>query len=126
MGDDLETLCGRISFVGGEKAGITIIEGEIVEGLVKGERCLIGRIGTEWKVNKEAFRSVLSRIWRIVGFLTFKEVQDNVWLFEFSQVDDKKRVLEGRQWSFDRQILELNEFDGSVLPSQMKFTHSLF
>jgi hypothetical protein len=47
-------------------------------------------------------------------------------LFEFADVDDKKRVLDGRPWSFDRQILVLNDFDGSVPPAQMQFTHSPF
>jgi hypothetical protein len=34
--------------------------------------------------------------------------------------------MEGRPWSFDRQILVLNEFDGSTPPSQLIFTHSPF
>ena len=56
----------------------------------------MGRIGEEKKVNKEAFKDVLSRIWRIVGSVTFKEVQDNVWVFEFKEVEDKNRVMAGR------------------------------
>jgi hypothetical protein len=47
----------------------------------------------------------------------FKELKDNIWLFEFSDDGDKRRVLDGRSWSFDRQILVLNEFDGSTPPS---------
>lgn len=34
--------------------------------------------------------------------------------------------MEGGLWSFDRQILILNDFDGSIPPSKMAFTHSLF
>ncbi|XP_059457118.1 uncharacterized protein LOC132186993 [Corylus avellana] len=126
MGDDLETLCGKISLIVGEKVGIPVSEGEIVADREKGERCLVGRIGIEKKVNKEAFRNVLSRIWRTMGSVVFKEMQDNVWLFEFVDLDDKKRVMEGRPWSFDRQILVLNDFDGSIPPAQMQFTHSPF
>jgi hypothetical protein len=126
MGDDLEALCGRISLIGGEKEGIKILEGEVAADREKGERCLVGRIGDERKVNKEAFKTVLSRIWRIVGTVTFTEVQDNIWLFEFTDIDDKRRVLEGRPWSFDRQILILNDFDGNVPPAQVQFTHSPF
>lgn len=117
MGDDLKTLCRRISLIGGEKVGIKILEGEIAADREKGERCLVGRIGDERKVNKEAFKNVLSRIWRILGTVVFNEVQDNVWVFEFDDIDDKKREMEGRPWSFDRQILILNEFDGSVPPA---------
>ena len=49
--------------------------------------------------------------------MKFKELKDNIWLFEFSDDGDKIRVLDGRLWSFDRQILVLNKFDGSTPPS---------
>jgi hypothetical protein len=126
MGDDLETLCGRISLVGGEKVGIKIMEGEVAADREKGERCLVGRVGDGKKVNKEAFKKAFSQLWRTVGDVIFNEVQENIWLFEFADVDDKKRVLDGRPWSFDRQILVLNNFDGSVPPIQVQFTHSPF
>ena len=57
-------LCGRISLIGGEKVGIKISEGEIAANREKRERCHVGRIGDEKIVNKEAFKSVLVRIWR--------------------------------------------------------------
>lgn len=31
-----------------------------------------------------------------MGSIVFKELQDNMWIFEFSKVEDKCRVLEGR------------------------------
>jgi hypothetical protein len=58
--------------------------------------------------------------------VNFKDLRDNIWLFEFSDQEDKMRVLNGRPWSFDRQILVLNEFDGSTLPSQLEFNYSPF
>lgn len=61
-----------------------------------------------------------------MGTVIFSEVQDNVWLFEFTDVDDKKQVLDGRPWSFDCQILVLNDFDVSVPPAQVQFIHSSF
>jgi hypothetical protein len=45
------------------------------------------------------------------------EVQDNVWIFEFSELEDKRRVMDGRPWSFDRKMLVLNNLDGSLPPS---------
>jgi hypothetical protein len=58
--------------------------------------------------------------------VVFKELDDNIWLFEFEEVDDLRRVLEGRPWSFDRQMLVINEFDGKTPPAQMAFKHSPF
>ena len=126
MAEELEKLCGKISLTGGENKGLIICEGEIAGGREKGERCLVGKVGGERRVNKDAFRTVLSQIWRTVGSVVFKEVQDNIWFFEFIEKEDKERVLEGRPWSFDHQVLVLNEFNRSIPPSQMEFNHSPF
>jgi hypothetical protein len=58
--------------------------------------------------------------------VVFKEIQENLWLFEFEEEDDMRRVKEGRPWSFDKQILVLNDFDGRTTPSKMDFTQSPF
>jgi hypothetical protein len=126
MAEQLEELCGNISLSEGERTGITITEGEIQEARVQGGRCLVGRLWMSRRVNKEAFKEVLTRAWRITRGVIFKELNDNIWLFEFEEVDDLRRVLEGRPWSFDRQMLVINEFDGKTPPAQMAFKHSLF
>jgi hypothetical protein len=80
----------------GEKASITITEGEIEEIRAQGGRCLVGRIWMTKRVNKEAFKVVLTRVWRTTRGVVFKELDDNIWLFEFEEVDDMQRVLDGR------------------------------
>jgi hypothetical protein len=74
MVDDVDKLCGKVAFIGGKRDGITIIEGEVVDSHKRRERRPVGRIWEEWKVNKEAFKSVLMRLWRMVGNVVFKEV----------------------------------------------------
>jgi hypothetical protein len=51
-----------------------------------------------------------------MGSVIFNEVQDHTWLFEFIEEVDKERVIEGRPWPFDKQILVLNEFGGHCPP----------
>lgn len=124
MAEELERLCSKISLTDGEKSGINISDGEVEDAREKGAKCFIGKIWMEKLVNKEAFKSILSRIWRTVGRVVFKELQENLWLFEFSDGEDKRRVMEGRPWSFDRHMMVLNEFDGKPSPPQMKFDQS--
>jgi hypothetical protein len=77
-------------------------------------------------VNREAFKTVLSQLWRTTRRVLFKEVQEKLWLFEFADENDKRRVLEGRPWSFDKQLIVINEFQGGVSPSLMDFRYSPF
>jgi hypothetical protein len=124
MAEELEELCGKISLTEGERIGIQIDEHEVSEARVVAGKCLVGKVWADKLVNKEAFQSVMSNVWRTAGEVKFKDLKDNIWLFEFSDQVDKKRVMEGRPWSFDRQIIVLNEFDGSIPPSQLAFNHS--
>jgi hypothetical protein len=126
MADQLEKLCGSISLTEGEKVGLTITEGEVDEVRAQGGRCLVGKVWMGRRANKEAFKTVLSRIWRIFHGVIFKELDDNIWLFEFEDVDDMRSVLGGRPWSFDRQMLVVKEFDGMTPASQIDFNYSPF
>lgn len=93
---------------------------------LKGANCLVVKYWMERKYNKKAFKSVLSKLWQSVGRVSFKELQDNLWLFEFAEEDDKRKVLDGRPWSFDLQILVIQDFDGLIPPSQMQLNLSSF
>ncbi|GLT76794.1 hypothetical protein SLA2020_484320 [Shorea laevis] len=52
-------------------------------------RCLVGRLGTEKRINREAFRSLTTRSAGVrLGYNYLKEIQANLWVFEFSDSDD--------------------------------------
>jgi hypothetical protein len=108
----------------GEQTGISITDEDVAEAEEHGANCLIGKVWTKEKITKEAFKTVMAKIWRAEQSITFREVQDNLWIFEFTDEDTKPRVLEGRPWSFDRHILVINDFDGTTTPAQMDFSHS--
>jgi hypothetical protein len=110
----------------GEQLEILVDDCEVAEAKKQGNNCLIGKIWAGKRINRDGFVRVFKRIWRIDGEVAFKEVQPNVWMFEFSQEEDKQHVLAGRPWSFDRFILALFEFDGSIPSSQWDFTTSPF
>jgi hypothetical protein len=107
-----------------EQQGVHIIDAETEDLRSKGELCLVGKMGVAKKLNKETFKAILTRIWKAEGQIFFKELQPNLWLFEFTLISDKVRVLEGRPWSYDRTILVINEFDANTPPSQMDFSYS--
>ena len=92
MGD----LCKKISLTEGEKDRIQVKELDVSEARVIAGKCLIGKVWTDKNVNQEAFKMVFSNIWHIVGSVKFKELINNIWLFEFSDDGDKRRVLDGR------------------------------
>jgi hypothetical protein len=83
MAENRDQMGGRAPRTKGEKEGIVITEDDVGEIRAQGEYCLIGKIWAEKKINKEAFKTVLSRIWRAEGCVSFKEIQENLWVIEF-------------------------------------------
>jgi hypothetical protein len=110
-------LDGKFPLTVGEQKGISIGNDDIEELRMKGLKCLLGKMGDAKRINKEAFNSMISRIWCLRGNVFFNEILDNLWLFEFLEEENLRRVLDGRPWSYDRTILVLNEFDSKTLPS---------
>jgi hypothetical protein len=69
---------------------------------------------------------MMTRIWKTLDLVQFKENHENLWLLEFGNESDKRRIKEGRPWLFDRCVLVLKEVEESILPSQMDFSKALF
>ncbi|GMP29158.1 hypothetical protein CsSME_00004391 [Camellia sinensis var. sinensis] len=73
-----------------------------------------------------ALRTMLVSVWKPSQGMQFKVLGDNLFLFQFNHFVDKKRVLFRGPWRFDKQLLLLEEFEGSLRPSNIKFTRALF
>lgn len=79
------------------------VEKDVLEHLIeKGKRCLLMLINADRVVNREAFRTTMSNVWRPERWIQFKDMGDNRVLVEFQNECDKIKVLNGRPWSFDR------------------------
>lgn len=48
-----------------------------------------------------------------------RDLEDNLFQFEFKDVVDKEIVLANSPWSFDKKLVVLKEFRGDSQPSQV-------
>ncbi|XP_042948681.1 uncharacterized protein LOC122281342 [Carya illinoinensis] len=81
---------------------------------IRGKLGIIGRILSERGVNNEVFRSTMSQIWRLEGWVHFKDMNEQCFLIEFQSKKDKDKILSGRPWCFDRNLLTIQEVDESL------------
>jgi hypothetical protein len=124
MADSIVELCENMSLTEGEQVGLCIHEDDTADLRMMWGKCLVGRLLTERRVQKDAFRISMAKLWRTIGSVIFKELDDNLWLFEFASDRDKSRVEEGRPWLFDRSVLVLRDVDDHIPPTEMIFHHS--
>ncbi|KAH9781767.1 CCHC-type domain-containing protein [Citrus sinensis] len=95
---------------------------------IKGEEiaanCLVGKVLTSRSINKEGLKAAMQMAWRTVKEVKIESMGDNIFLF--ASEEEKKRVLMGGPWHFDRALIVLTEPTGIGDIKNQSFTHATF
>ena len=119
MKTGLEDLWNKLSLTEDEKSKVVIEKDWIEETTDARRNCLLGKLLTKRVLNLEVMRSVVYKVWKLVGGLEIKEVDDKVHVFQFQDETEKDRVLVRQPWSFNKSLIILKEFDGLSLPNSI-------
>ncbi|XP_042962387.1 uncharacterized protein LOC122296650 [Carya illinoinensis] len=92
-----------------------------LDGFSRWKCCIVGSILADKGISSEAFRMTMSQVWRLEGWVQFKDLGNHRFLIQFQYESDKEKVLRGRLWFFDRNILSLQEVDEKLPLSAVKF-----
>ncbi|XP_074378089.1 uncharacterized protein LOC141719608 [Apium graveolens] len=67
--------------------------------------CVVGRFLIEGRVDFQALQQTLAALWNPGRGVYIKELEINLYLFQFYHEVDVKRIMEGCPWSFNRRAL---------------------
>lgn len=84
---------------------------------------LIGKVWTNRNPNPVAFISTMKGIWWVKNRVDIVNIGRNLYQIQFFHWRDKKKILEGQPWHFDKYPLLLEEMDKAVKPSDLEFYH---
>ncbi|KAL5801162.1 hypothetical protein ACOSQ3_032794 [Xanthoceras sorbifolium] len=122
--EDITRFCERLS-ISEDDGPIMRVEMPLQE---KGKKsvamCLFGKLIANKEINREAFRSAMPRIWRTTKDLEIEAMGMNMFVFRFKCEWDRKRILEGGPWCFDKHLLVLREAHGIGKVSDIDFQFS--
>ena len=79
---DLATLWEKFSLFEEEEARMVILERAMDPMIQRGHSCLVGKLLTNKYIKNEIFKTLLIRIWKPNGIVTFKKVGSNLYLIE--------------------------------------------
>jgi hypothetical protein len=119
--EDLSKLWENFSLTEEEDEDFVVPKEAMVDLDSKGKRCLVGKLIFDRVIGKETVRSKVTKGWRTEGYTDFKELGDNLFLINFEYESDKWQVLKGQPWVFEGLLFLVEDFNGKVPPSQMKF-----
>ena len=111
----------------GEEVDQVFFEGQMKE---RGSRaiggCLVGKILLTRGVNHEGLKVALHQALHTVQDFKIESIGSNIFMFKFSLEADKKIVLNGGPWYFDRALIGLQEPSGIGSIKKQSFSHASF
>uniref|UniRef100_A0A803NTB2 DUF4283 domain-containing protein n=1 Tax=Cannabis sativa TaxID=3483 RepID=A0A803NTB2_CANSA len=88
--------------------------------------CLVGRFLTNRSIDFNAMQNKMAQLWQPGRGVYVKELEYNLYLFQFYHEVDIERVMEGSPWTFDRvplifERLKVGENPRSVVLNKLEF-----
>ncbi|KAK6155819.1 hypothetical protein DH2020_010067 [Rehmannia glutinosa] len=97
-----------------ERKGIELEERDVEGSKEECIRSLFGKVLGNKKVNFTGLKNTMNGIWPIDEPCALREIGFNKFQFIFQSQVDKKRVIQGKLWSFDNQFLVMREWKEGV------------
>ncbi|KAL9437045.1 hypothetical protein AB3S75_022980 [Citrus x aurantiifolia] len=88
--------------------------------------CLVGKVLLSKSVNKEGLKSALQQTWRTLKEVKIESLGSNIFMFKFAAEADKRRVIMGGPWHFDRALIVLTKPRGIGEISKQSFDYVSF
>ena len=88
--------------------------------------CLVGKILHARSVPCEGLKAAMQQAWRSTKELKVESAGDNIFIFKFALASEKKIILYGGPWHFDKSLMILAEPTGVGDIKNKAFTHTFF
>ena len=91
-----------------------------------GKNGIVMRVLSHTCMNVEALRKNLRMLWKPNKGMQINEIGDDLFLVEFGEGRDKKRVMDMSLWTYEKQLILMKEFVGEQVPKEISLWQSPF
>ncbi|KAH6760569.1 hypothetical protein C2S51_017518 [Perilla frutescens var. frutescens] len=81
--------------------------------------CLVGKVWTHKSFNVFSLFDVMKKLWNPVYGVTCREIEPNLFSFQFKNKKDMEKVIMMEPWTFNKHILVLKKASVDIQPSRM-------
>ena len=120
MADELEELWKKLTFTEDEGEDIELGSNSTRAAKEIGKNCVVMKILTQRTIIIEALRKNLKMLWKPNKGVQISEIEEDLFLVEFGDGRDKKKVMEMCPWSYEKQLILMQEFEGEMVPKEIK------
>ncbi|TXG53188.1 hypothetical protein EZV62_022357 [Acer yangbiense] len=83
-----------------------------VDGVAEVNHCLVGKVLSGKRVNREAFKMLIDQLWSPFGAVDTELVGDNIFMFYFNNQVDRDRIWQRGPWYFEKSLVALEKPTG--------------
>ena len=126
MAEELEVLWQNLRVTEEEEESVNLGRDSTKAAQERAKNCLVMKVLSRKGVMLGALRKNFKMLWKLNKSMRILVVEDEMFLVEFDDDQDKRRVLEMSLWHYEKQLVLLQEFDGERDPKDIVLRWSPF
>ena len=121
MAEELEILWRKLTVTDEEEESVNLGRECTRATKERGKNCLVMKVLSRRGVMLDALRKNIRMLWKPNKSIQISAIEEEVYLVEFDDERDKKRVLEMSPWHYEKQLVLLQQFEGDKEPKDLVF-----
>ena len=119
MEDELEAFWKKLSLTEEEDEQVVLGSNSTKAAKELGRNYLVMKVLSRRSISLDALRKNLRMVWKTNKSVQISELEDEVFMVEFGDGRDKKKIMEMRPWSYEKQLIILQDFEGEQTPKEV-------
>ena len=124
--EELEELWKKLTFTEEKDTGIELDSKSTSVARKVGKYCAVIKILSQRNINVDALRKNLRMLWKPNKGVQISELEEDLYLVEFGDEKDKRKVLDMCPWSYEKQLVLIQEFEGRLTPKEIEVKWAQF
>nr|POF23781.1 uncharacterized protein CFP56_13718 [Quercus suber] len=120
MAEELEELWKKLTVTEAEDEDIKLGSNSTKAAKEVGKNCMVMKILTQRTIILEALKKNMRMLWKPSQGMQISEIDEDLFLVEFGNGRDKKKVMEMSPWSYEKQLILMQDFEGELVPKEIK------
>ncbi|XP_030936731.1 uncharacterized protein At4g02000-like [Quercus lobata] len=119
MAEELEFLWQKLKVTEEEEKSVNLGRECSKAANERGKNCLVMKVLSRRGVILDAPRKNVRMLWKPNKSISILVIEEEMFLVEFDDERDKRRVLEMSPWHYEKQLVLLQDFDGDQDPKDI-------
>ena len=126
MAEELEILWQRLKVTEEEEESISLGADCTRAAVERGKKCVFMKVLSRKGLMIEALRKNIRMLWKPNKNIQLSVIGEELFLVEFEDERDKRRVMDMRPWHYEKQLMLFQEFEGDKNPKDILLKWSPF